>query len=357
VAVAVLVLQTNHFILTQSPQLQLRPKDCNVEELTTSVDESFDPTLLTLFTSMKDSEHRRTIQNRTINNWASFAPFVKPVLYADSDTSSELTSKAQKMGWEVRNVPMYRHGIPVFKLMFLDAITNYDTPYYAFANADILFDGSLLETLQTLREMNVTDQKCQWTGSPDITLEKMTNEELLRRPSSGGLLIIGRRTNVDEIYFDSSPSLREKAKSQGSMFLTYAQDYFITTKHGLPWEQIPDLVIGRPGYDNWLTARAMDWKCTTIDVTEMLLAVHQTGSDGNKAGWSNKKDTVCVNLKLAGFDFDYRPGHTKCCSWVAQRDISGTMRVVKRLLISKDCQRIGKLSARAKLSRISRCKQ
>ena len=36
------------------------------------------------------------------------------------------------------------------------------------------------------------------------------------------------------------------------LFQTNAEDYFIFTKDTIPWNDIEDIVIGRPGYDNYL---------------------------------------------------------------------------------------------------------
>ncbi|ELT90708.1 hypothetical protein CAPTEDRAFT_228774 [Capitella teleta] len=169
----------------------------------------------------------------------------------------------------------------------------------------------------------------------------MTQDELAARPASGGLLIIGRRTNVNVTDLDSARTLSEVAHKKGTLFITNAEDYFITTKSGMPWHVIPDLVIGRPGYDNWLVARAIDWKATVVDASDAVLAVHQTGSDGNLAGWSTSDETLCINRNIVG-EFDYRPGHSKCCPHVAQKDISGVTRIFRRNQISKDCFRIGR---------------
>ena len=36
------------------------------------------------------------------------------------------------------------------------------------------------------------------------------------------------------------------------LFQTDAEDYFIFSKNAIPWRDIKDIVIGRPGYDNYL---------------------------------------------------------------------------------------------------------
>ena len=45
--------------------------------------------------------------------------------------------------------------------------------------------------------------------------------------------------------------IASKAK-EGYLFQTDAEDYFIFTKGTLPWRELQDIVIGRPGYDNYL---------------------------------------------------------------------------------------------------------
>ncbi len=70
----------------------------------------------------------------------------------------------------------------------------------------------------------------------------------------------------------------------GVPFQDDAQDFFIVHRGGFPWNAIPDFVIGRPAYDNWLVDYAFHHDFDTVDVTKSLHAVHQTGVDGNKAG-------------------------------------------------------------------------
>ena len=70
---------------------------------------------------------------------------------------------------------------------------------------------------------------------------------------------MGRRVNYDHQNIKPIPAgihqqdqYIEKQAKQGYLFQTDAEDYFIFTKGTLPWDQIKDVVIGRPGYDNYL---------------------------------------------------------------------------------------------------------
>ncbi|KAK3599737.1 hypothetical protein CHS0354_037210, partial [Potamilus streckersoni] len=59
------------------------------------------------------------------------------------------------------------------------------------------------------------------------------------------------------------------------LFAAYAEDYFITST-SYPWKDIPDIVIGRRAYDNWLVLNARTMMHRVLDATETILAVHQT---------------------------------------------------------------------------------
>ena len=102
-------------------------------------------------------------------------------------------------------------------------------------------------------------------------------------------LVIGRRTNVlgnDKLRQYVPDDVTSLAKSAGNLFMHSAEDYFITTAQGYPWHRVPrDVVIGRVGYDNFLVVNALRHNVSVVDATNTLLAVHQTGHDGNTAGY------------------------------------------------------------------------
>ncbi len=46
--------------------------------------------------------------------------------------------------------------------------------------------------------------------------------------------------------------LRELAAAGGTDGWVAAEDYFISSRDGFPWHKIPNVVIGRVAYDNWM---------------------------------------------------------------------------------------------------------
>ncbi len=103
--------------------------------------------------------------------------------------------------------------------MYLDAIANYNSTFYAYANGDILFDESLVKTLTLLSKPAKQDPK---------------------------MLVVGRRSNykVDTgRVFQSTDEIRSAMKS-AELFTVWAEDYFIYPKLAVDWNHIPDVVVG-----------------------------------------------------------------------------------------------------------------
>lgn len=138
--------------------------------------------------------------------------------------------------------------------------------------------------------------------------------------------------------------IASKAK-EGYLFQTDAEDYFIFTKGTLPWRELQDVVIGRPGYDNYLVNYVYYHRqqISLIDTTNssiliylhfhnIVLIVHQTDKDGNKAGFRNNPDR---NWNLQRIGNDWYMGRTEFTPYALEitpngeyrmqyRDISGT---------------------------------
>ena len=192
-------------------------------------------------------------------------------------------------GWAVYECPrVSRTGVPILRSMFIHTqLLNRTTPFYGYANSDILFDLNLVATLEALK--NDSDRFKQ-------------------------LLVIGRRINYNLRYGQEIRDLASVSRYTiaATKFRTDALDYFISTHSGYPWDSIPDFVVGRVGYDNWLVATAIKRKISVVDASVTLPALHQTGLDGNFAGRMNKEvGDRDFNIKLAGY-FDFSIGITTC---------------------------------------------
>jgi hypothetical protein len=253
---------------------------------------------LTLFTTCGKGQERVKICKNTIINWAKLSSEVNLILF---DLNPELLVFAEAYGWKTQRPPVTSRGLPVVKHMFIRALEMYNTPYYGYANGDILFTNDLMISLQ---------------GISNYTFHGIK-----------GLLIVGKRINYNVSLHSTQPLSHpytfERVKQiaeNSTLFQASAQDYFIVTKNAFAWKEIPDFVVGRVGYDNWLLTRAVLDDVIVIDATGTVTALHQTSSRGNfeshkySKSKGKLKNEFLRNMNLAGRYFDYHLGQTICSS-------------------------------------------
>ena len=272
--------------------------------------------LITLFTTFADHMHssseKISVHNNTIINWSKLKPYVNMLLLAN-DTQSLHNAKA--FGWDVVPLADEDKRPPVLKDMFLTAMKLFDTPWYGFVNADILFTGGLLDTVLAITQV---------------------------RNTSDRILLTGRRTNVEQISrLNASDylNLTLSAKMYGSLYREDAEDFFIATK-SFPWREILPLVIGRPGYDNWLVREARcALKTEVVDVTNTVLAVHQTTvAGGNNEGHMAPLSNYNVDLiKSNNITPNYLGGLTDCIPNYTFFDLCDHIHVSQRTHFGPRC--------------------
>ena len=243
--------------------------------------------LLTLFTTWNYSVNKTLLHNLTVRNWVLLRPFIIPVVFTND---SGIAEECSQYGWEILPIRVEAAGgVPVLKHMYRDIMAEYNTTFYAYSNSDILYTDTLIETLASLINSS-------------LDLEKP-------------MLIVGKRTNIKfltEQEGSSWENLTAVSKTRGHLFAPNAEDYFITTRV-YPWERIPELVIGRRAYDNWLVYQARKNKQAVVDVTKTVLAVHQTTEAGNLEGHTHKnKDYNVKLLRRLDRKIKYIAGYINC---------------------------------------------
>jgi len=150
----------------------------------------------------------------------------------------------------------------------------------------------------------------------------------------GRTLVIGRRTNMllhnhTRLYLPHH--VTAAARHRGQLFAENAEDYFFIAFNDFPWHRVADVVIGRPAYDNYLVGLAIRQNVTVVDATRTILALHQTGSDGNMAGHRNRDSGF--NGAVIG-KFNYASGRTSAAQYETKfsmdKDHNTTKVVVER---------------------------
>ncbi|XP_048752638.1 uncharacterized protein LOC125664123 [Ostrea edulis] len=266
-------------------------------------------TLLTLFTTWKVSTEKYTCHNNTVKNWNLLKPFVQPIMFTNE---ADLSGRVASMGWKVLPISKTRKGVPVLKHMYLDTISVYNSTFYAYANGDILFTDTLLITLMAILNSSVN--------------------------KSHPLMIIGRRTNVDNVTStdaENQSTLIETTDARGSLFTAWGEDYFITMKN-FPWKDIPEVIVGRRAYDNWLVLDARK-RGNVIDATETLLAVHQTTIQGNYEGLKHQDKDYNHNLLVKMYrHLHYAAGKTSCAEFITRYNVTDVPNIQRRK-IDQEC--------------------
>lgn len=184
----------------------------------------------------------KTIQYNAIMSWMQLP--VEVVLIGDDDSVLKF---AKEYGLRCLQVKTNSLGTPLVPAIF-EAANEDSRGKFVFINSDIILFPSFYRSAK----------KCYGTYNR--------------------CLGIGQRTDMnvkERIEFDSGweDRLWVRVENQGRLHQHWGIDYFVCKGH--IWDEIPDFYLGRYAYDNWLVATAIKNDVPVIDMTEVVLAVHQ----------------------------------------------------------------------------------
>ncbi len=123
--------------------------------------------LVTLFTTMHDSAKNHYIYKNVIHLHSLLKPRLQPMLFVSSPVvEKQLVKLACSLGWHVLTAPTCdRNKLPVLKDMFLAAEIVQESNFYGYANGDIVFDESLIETLVFMDSIKQHFKEALFVGS------------------------------------------------------------------------------------------------------------------------------------------------------------------------------------------------
>ncbi len=202
-------------------------------------------TYLTIFTFPKGfvDPHISTIQRNALASWQHLGPEVEVLAMGDDPGVAEAAQEygATHLGDAATN----DYGTPLLDWAFREAATHGSGEILCYVNADIILLEDFVAALRRLP----------------------------RKPH----LAVGQRWNCDietRLDFDADGrSLGGWAREHGELDLGSGSDYFAYPRHvdfGLP-----SFAVGRPGWDNWMMARARELRLPLIDITPSVTAIHQ----------------------------------------------------------------------------------
>ena len=231
---------------------------------------------LILFTTMYKSTEKEKVSDLVLDLWKSWRPAIQPLVFtSDSDVITNIIQHGWPSLPEPRKNPAC-FGPPLFPNMFIDAMHYYNSTFYGFANADIVFDNGLAHTIKALSR----------------------NKSLINKP----VLIIGKRIIFDFLKYGhllSKPDDVSVLKDLGEE-IHWSSDYWITTG-SFPWGKLLPLTVGRPFFDRWTMAYAVENdNITVIDTSATIKAMHMTTQDGNISSWLKPGNDCNVKLIMDG---------------------------------------------------------
>jgi hypothetical protein len=213
--------------------------------------------LITFFSAPKPftDPHIAMIQRNAIKSW-TLLPDVEVILLGEE---AGLAEAAQELGVKhLPNVARNVSGVPLISSMFQLARENSHGDLLCIINADMILMPDFVEA--TLE-------------SSSLLLEKRTASR-----SSPCFVLLSQRWDYDiksPIDFSAGWEfqLRESVRKQNQLHRPAGSDFFLFPKTA--YQDIPDFIIGRAGWDNWMiyNARRQGWP--VIDCTPSIMIVHQ----------------------------------------------------------------------------------
>lgn len=202
--------------------------------------------MLTIFTIPKpfiglDDIHQRN----AIQSWLAIRPECEVILCGNDQGVAEAAKEYGVV--HIPDIPVNEFGTPYLDAAFQRAQQIAKNDLICYVNADIIFPTDLVQTITKVnfRFFLIVGRRY------DLDVPEMINLQL---------------SEINKEFFD-------KAVEDAMVFAMGGSDYFFFMKSSLG--KLPEFVVGRPYWDNWMIYNARQKELPVIDATQAILAVHQ----------------------------------------------------------------------------------
>jgi hypothetical protein len=224
--------------------------------------------MITFFTTTKAFEGKNKInQVNALKSWLIGGAEV--IVFGESPGLSEI-SKELKLHL-IPDIKCSQNGVPLINHMFAKASEVSKFSICCFINADILLTNDFFLHVNKICK-NLKEK----------------------------YLIVGQRVDleVDE-YIDFNEGWEKTLFERGTLHNPSGSDYFIFPKGQYNLNNMPDLVVGRPGWDLWMIYNARKNKYKTIDLSYSVKVLHQNHDYSHKVKNEDKrKEEDVFNFKF-----------------------------------------------------------
>ncbi len=230
--------------------------------------------LITLFSAPKPftNPHIAMIQRNAIRSW-TLLPDVEVILLGEE---MGLAEAAKELGVKhLPNVARNDSGTPLISSMFQLARENSRSELLCIINADMILMPDFVEMAK--QAMKLKDK----------------------------FVLLSQRWDYDiAIPLDFAAGwesrLRESVRKQNQLHRPAGSDFFLFPKSC--YEDIPDFIIGRAGWDNWMIYKARKEGWPVVDCTPSMMIVHQNHDYSHLPGGKSHYEhpDTNENIRLAG---------------------------------------------------------
>ena len=212
------------------------------------------------------------IQRNAIKSW-TLLPDVEVILLGEEQGLAEA---AKELG--VKHIPHVErnpNGVPLISSMFKLARENSNSELLCIINADMVLMPDFVEAARRSRMLHDKYVLLSQRWDYDITLPIDFAEGWQAR-------------------------LREDVRKQNQLHRPAGSDFFLFPKSC--YADIPNFIIGRAGWDNWMIYKARKENWAVIDCTPSVMIVHQNHDyahlPGGKPHYEHPETNE--NIRLAG---------------------------------------------------------
>ncbi len=248
---------------------------------------------LTIFAIPKAFEGESDIiQRNAIRSWKELGAFADIVLLGN-DAGVAAAAKELDVT-HLPDVATNELGTPILSSAFQLVREHSTSRHLAYCNCDIILLHDFVAAVSRLIEANEVDR----------------------------FMATGQRTNieVDHLVDFTDPTqietLVDQAHAAGQLESIMCKDFFVFPRS--LYENLPEFVVGRGNWDNWMVKEAKRQNVPVINVTGSVLALHQNhghGHVGNRWDCYVNGTEARENQKLGkgrhwitGSSFDFRLG-------------------------------------------------
>jgi hypothetical protein len=224
--------------------------------------------MITMFSTPKAFiGHIDIIQRNALKSWQRLHPDIELILVGDDPGAAEVCSEFGIR--HIKNVAKNRYGTKYLASIYDQVHEVARHPILCHVNCDILLMSDFVRSAHAVFSQ------------------------------TNSFLMAGRRWDVDirhPLDFASPDWERDLtllARTTNRPRPAQWIDYFLFPK-GLYYKKIPEFVVGRPGWDNWLLWYPLSLKIPLIDASPDVLAAHQNHDygyhpDGEQGVWQGEE--------------------------------------------------------------------